>query len=357
MPTAFVNRIATATPPNDVHVKFVEYAAGQLAGDPRSARLFRRMSEMGGIEHRYSYLQAPDVLGDDDGLDVGGFYRRGAFPSTGARMRFFEQAAPPLAKQAVDRLLTPEEQRSITHVIVTSCTGMSAPGIDLQIAKLCNLSKGVERTMIGFMGCYAAMNALKMARHVVRSEPTARVLTINLELCTLHFQESTDLEQILSFYLFADGCAASLVTADEQGVALDRFHSVLAPETEGLITWNVGDSGFDMMLSGRVPNAIRDALCGNSADVLQGVPVDEIDLWAVHPGGKSVLDAVQGALDLPPDALAHSREVLRSYGNMSSPTVMFVLKSVMEAAKPGQKGCAMAFGPGLVAETLAFHTA
>lgn len=356
MTTAYVNRIATAVPPNDVHAGFVEYAAGQLSGDARSARLFRRMSEMGGIEHRHSFLKPPEEE-VDGAIDADGFYVRGRFPSTGVRMRFFERMAPVLAKEAVDRLELGEDLGRITHLIVTCCTGMSAPGVDLQIAALCGLPSTVERTMIGFMGCYAAINGLKMARHVVRSEPQAKVLVLNLELCTLHFKESTDLEEILSFYLFADGCAASLVTAEPVGIGLDRFHAMLAPETEGLITWNVGDKGFDMLLSGKVPGAIRDALCGKADEILEGVPVGEIDLWAVHPGGKSVLDAVQAALDLPEGALWASRETLRLYGNMSSPTVVFVLKRLMEAATPGQSGCAMAFGPGLVAETMRFHAA
>ena len=356
MAHAYVNRVETAVPPHDVHREFVQYAAGQLGGDPRSARLFRRMSEMGGIEHRYSFVR-PTEEAPDGAMDAEGIYHRGAFPTTGARMRLFERWAPELAKAAVDRLLAPEERAGITHFVVTCCTGMSAPGVDLQIAESCGLSPGVERTMVGFMGCYAAVNGLKLARHIVRSEPQARVLTLNLELCTLHLKESTDLEQILSFYLFADGCAASLVTSDPSGARLDRFHAMLAPDTKGLITWNVGDSGFDMLLSGRVPGAIRDALGGRGDEILQGVPVDEIAHWAVHPGGKSVLDAVQAALCLPDDALGASREVLREFGNMSSPTVMFVLKRLLERASPGEKGCAMAFGPGLVAETLTFETA
>lgn len=356
MPVPYINRIATSVPSNDVHRGFVDYAAGQLSGDPRSARLFRRMSEMGGIEHRYSFLEAPEVEGEVE-LDVAGFYRRGAFPSTAARMRYFEKAAPVLAKEAVDKLELGEDRSKITHLIVTCCTGMSAPGIDLQIAEMCGLPSNIERTMIGFMGCYAAINALKMARHVVRSEPEAKVLVLNLELCTLHFKESTNLEEILSFYLFADGCAASLVTAEPHGIGMDRFHAMLAPETESLITWNVGDLGFDMLLSGQVPGAIRTALCGKEEEILQGARVEDIDLWAVHPGGKSVLDAVQAALDLPVNALAASREVLRRYGNMSSPTVVFVMKALMETMKAGQRGCAMAFGPGLVAETMLFHAA
>ena len=210
--------------------------------------------------------------------------------------------------------------------------------------------------MIGFMGCYAAINGLKVARHIVRSEPAARVLVLNLELCTLHLKETEEIEQILSFMLFADGCAASLVTAEPRGVALDRFHAVLAPGTRDLITWTIRESGFDMVLSGRVPGAIEAALDARSADILAGADPAAIDLWAVHPGGRSVLDAVERALRLGPDALHASREVLRRFGNMSSATVMFVLKALMESGARGRSGCGMAFGPGLVAETMLFRT-
>ena len=192
------------------------------------------------------------------------------------------------------------------------------------------------------MGCYAAMNALKLGRHIVRSEPEARVLVVNLELCTLHLKETTDLEQILSFLIFADGCSASLITAEAEGFSLDSFRAVLAPETQSLITWNIGDQGFDMVLSGRVPGAIQETLSSGSAHILDGTNVSDIDLWAVHPGGRTVLDAVERALQLGPDALRASRDVLRRFGNMSSATVMFVLQSMLRDGPKQKAGCAMA---------------
>ena len=203
--------------------------------------------------------------------------------------------------------------------------------------------------------CYAAINALKLARHIVRSEPGARVLAINLELCTLHLHETTDLEEILSFLLFGDGCAAALISADPVGVRMDSFKAALVPGTAELIRWNIREQGFDMVLSGGVPGAIRSGLAHARSTFLS----DEapIDLWAVHPGGRTVLDAVEGALELPPTALAVSRGVLRDFGNMSSSTVMFVLDRLMRDAAPGTSGCAMAFGPGLVAETMRFRMA
>jgi predicted naringenin-chalcone synthase len=251
--------------------------------------------------------------------------------------------------------LAGEDRSRITHIVVTSCTGLSAPGIDLELIERCGLPPTAERTMVGFMGCYAAVNALKLARHIVRSEPKARVLAMNLELCSLHLHETDDLEEILSFLLFADGCAAALVTADPVGVEMKSFRAALVPDTRELIRWNIRQQGFDMVLSGGVPGAIRTALTNSRDDILGGA--NDIDLWAVHPGGRTVLDAVEQAFALPPEALKASRSVLHDYGNMSSGTVMFVLDRIMREASAGQNGCAMSFGPGLVAETMMFRMA
>ena len=352
--TAYLNRVSTAVPPHDVHKAFVAFAGALLAGS-RSQPLFQRLATRSQIEHRWSVLA---IGGEGQGsIDAHDLYRVGNFASTAARMGIFEQFAPDLAERAVAGLQLGARAAEITHVIITSCTGLSAPGLDLELVARCGLNPSVERTVIGFMGCYAAINALKMARHVVRSEPEARVLIVSLELCTLHLQETTDLEQVLSFLVFGDGCAAALVSAERHGFALDRFRSILAPEAADQITWTIGDQGFNMVLSGQVPASVGAALRGNAAEILDGAAVGEIDLWAVHPGGRSVLDAVQSALSLSDDAMAVSRDVLRAYGNMSSATILFVLDGLMRQARPGQRGCAMAFGPGLTAETLLFTAA
>jgi predicted naringenin-chalcone synthase len=356
MTVAYLNRVATAVPPHDVHAAFLGFAESQLGEDRRGRLLFKRMASKGGIDHRHSWLSPAPADGGNHAVDAEGFYPRGRFPCTADRMRFFERHAPALAMQAIDKLRLGADAATVTHVVVTSCTGFSAPGLDLEIVERCGLPGSVERTMIGFMGCYAAINALKTARHIVRSEPWARVLLLNLELCTLHLQESQDIEQILSFMVFADGCAASIVSAEPHGLALDRFHAVLAPETSALITWTIREQGFDMVLSGRVPGAIQHALGTRAAEILDGADPAAIDLWAVHPGGRSVLDAVAQALGLPAHALAASRDVLRRFGNMSSATVMFVLETMLREPA-GKRGCAMAFGPGLVAETLLFTSA
>jgi predicted naringenin-chalcone synthase len=311
------------------------------------------MAERSGISARYSPLSVADTqqAGDVDAYEL---YRAGSFPQTAKRMQLYRQFAPVLMRRTLDRLsLTEEERQRIRHVIVTSCTGFYAPGLDFDAVDYLGLDPSVERTMIGFMGCYAAINALKQARHIVRSQPDETVLVINLEICTLHMQESQDLGEVLSFLVFGDGCAASLVSARPSGLEIESFRAIRLENTADLITWNIGDQGFDMVLSGQVPGAVGQALEAHRDDFLRG---GSVTLWAVHPGGRSVLDAVEEALALPAQALKLSRDVLHQYGNMSSATVMFVLESMLRNAGASEHGCAMAFGPGLTAETMNFRT-
>jgi predicted naringenin-chalcone synthase len=354
---AYLNRIATAVPKYDVHDPFVKFAE-TLLPDPRVQRMFRKMAERSQIEHRYSTF-GPAWPQSNAAIDIDGFYCRGAFPGTAERMRRFEADAPDLALRAAEGLALDEDEKAgITHLIVTSCTGFSAPGLDHQIARGLGLNPSVERTLVGFMGCYAAISALKLARHILRSEPAAKVLVVSLEICTLHLKESSNLEQVLTFLVFGDGCAAALVTGAPQGLALESFHAEVMADAADQITWHIRDLGFDMHLSGQVPGSIGKALTAGRGRILAGARPDDFDLWAIHPGGRTVLDAVEAAFALPPRALAASREVLRSFGNMSSATVLFVLKRLMEDPAPrGARGCAMAFGPGLTAETMLFSQA
>jgi alpha-pyrone synthase len=354
MTTAYLNRIATAAPPYDMHRPFAAFAE-TLLPEGTQRNLFRRMSRMAAIEHRYSFVHP---VATEDGLwkDADGFYVPGNFPPTARRMQAFEQFAPRLARCALEKLaLSEEEHRGITHVIVTSCTGLYAPGLDYEVVEHLKLNPSVERTMIGFMGCYAAINALKTARHIVRSEPEAKILLLSLELCSLHMQELHSLEQLLAFLVFADGCAAYLVTAQPAGFALDSFLAVNLADTSALITWRIGEQGFDMQLSGQVPGELRSGLHAAGTQITQGREPAQVDLWAVHPGGRTILDAAEQGLALPLEALVESRTILREFGNMSSASVMFVLERLMRHACSGQRGCAMSFGPGVTAETMLFH--
>ncbi len=349
--TAHINRIGTANPPHDVHAAFLAFASGQLP-EGKSRAVFDRMAERSGIAHRFSHMRPGDLAAGE--VDADGFFQRGAFPGTAARMEAYGEQAIDLALQAVAEL-RPE---GITHLIVASCTGFTAPGLDLHLAARLGLRADVARTMIGFMGCSAAVPALRAADHTVRAEPTARVLVVNIELCSLHLQETDDVETALSLMLFGDGCSAALVTADPVGIALGDFRSVILPDSQDMITWKIGDQGFLMHLSGQVPGRIaqalrRDVAEGDPTGLLRGASAESYLHWAVHGGGRTVLDAVEIGLALPPEALCRSRLVLHDFGNMSSCTIMFVLDRMLANGVAGP-GMAMAFGPGMVAETFRF---
>ncbi|MFT8246818.1 type III polyketide synthase [Roseomonas sp. BN140053] len=349
MNQVFLNRVGTATPAHEVHGTFRAFAEHMIP-EGRERRVFARMADRAGIAQRWSVLR-PD--GRPGRVDAEGFYEPGRFPSTRARMRRWEAEAPALAFRALAAL---GQLEGITHLFVTSCTGLVAPGLDHAICAHLGLPETVARTNIGFMGCQAAIVALRAARDAVRADPEARALVVNLELCTLHLQERPEVEQLLCFLLFGDGCAAALVSAEPSGMRLDAFRCALLPEAQEQIAWRVGDDGFDMVLSGEVPKSLTRALPPRLNDILGGEAPEDFALWAVHPGGRSVLDAVEEACRPPQGALAHSRAVLQAHGNMSSPTVMFVLRDMLAERIAGRQGVALAFGPGLSAETMRFAT-
>lgn len=347
---AYLNAVGTAVPGHDIHSAFVGWARSRVGAD--KVKLFDRMAARAGIEHRWSVL--PGAAGSP--VDPGGFYADEPHPGTGERMALYAQAAPDLAIRAIEALGRPID--GVTHLVVASCTGFVAPGIDQIIAERVGLSTSVERTLIGFMGCYAAVAALRTARHIVRSEPAARVLVVTVELSTLHLQATSEIEGLLAMLQFGDGAAAALVTAEPHGFALGQPFATTLPDSNHLIRWDVTDNGFAMHLSGEVPARIAGAL--TDADfrraVTGGHDPQVIDGWAVHAGGRSILDAVEHGLHLQPHALSESRAVLRQDGNMSSATLMFVLARLLDGPRIEQ-GVALAFGPGLAAEGFAFASA
>ncbi|MES3099938.1 type III polyketide synthase [Sphingomonas faeni] len=352
--SAYLNAVGSAAPGHDIHDAFIAWA--RLRIEPRSQRVFDRMASRSGIAHRWSVL--PPTADGGSPVDDAGFYAAEPHPGTAARMTLYAQHAPVLAIQAIEALRAKVAIEGITHLVVASCTGFVAPGIDQIIARKLGLSSSVERLLIGFMGCYAAIVALRSARHIVRSEPRARVLVVTVELSTLHLQPANDIEALLAMLQFGDGAAAALVTADATGYALEAPFAASLPDSEQLIRWDVTDAGFAMHLSGEVPGRIAAALTDEEfrAIVSAGLPPESIDGWAVHAGGRSILDAVEHAMHLNPEALAASRQVLAENGNMSSATLMFVLERLL-AGPPIAHGVALAFGPGLAAEGFGFRSA
>lgn len=340
-----ITAIATAVPDLDFESDYRRWALGRL-GEGREAKLYERMAARSGIEHRWSVLAEEDAR-----LDEGvGFYG-GDAPSTAARMAIYAREAPELALKAVAGL---PHLGDPTHIVVASCTGFVAPGIDQIIARRLGLGDDVERVLVGFMGCYAAVTALRTARHIVRSEPGARVLVVTVELSSLHHQDEVAIEPLLMGAQFGDGAAAAIVTDCEAGLELGEGISAALEDSEELITWRIGDTGFHMRLSGEVPGRIAAALAEPAvqARITGGRAPEEIAAWAVHAGGRSILDAVEKGLHLAPTALDDSREVLRMCGNMSSSTLMFALKRIMRG-RP-ESGVALAFGPGLAMEGFRF---
>lgn len=340
-----INAIATAVPSCDVQPTYREWANRQLT-DPRKAKLFARMCERSAIEHRWSVLPEADAQ-----LEPGSFYAGETPPGTADRMRIYAQEAPELALEAIGAL---PDLGHITHLVVASCTGFIAPGIDQIIARRLGLSDHVERVLIGFMGCYAGAVALRTAGHLARSVPSARVLVVTVELSSLHLQPADEIEPLLAMLQFGDGAAAAIVSNDGPGLKIGEGLSVALEESDELITWTIGDTGFAMHLSGAVPGRLAEALA--NPELVRRIAgtgeISDLDAWAVHAGGRSILDAVERALALPGNSLDASRDVLRAFGNMSSATLLFALATIMKDQP--EKGVALAFGPGLALEGFRF---
>lgn len=328
----------------------------------RNRRLIHGIYDHSGIETRYSVL--PDFgVGAEPVLFREGEEGRIIEPSTLERNRYYAECSRKLVVEAGRRTLENADgfrAPDITHVITVSCTGFYNPGPDLDLIQGLGLPAGTERYNLGFMGCYAAFPALRMADQFCQARPDAVVLVVCLELCSLHLQFREEADSLLANSLFADGAAAVLVSArppsgSRPALALESFASALAPEGASDMAWEIGNHGFDIRLSTYVPKIIE----ANIGRILDGIlstapwSLDEIATWAIHPGGRSILDRVEGALELAPEQIDDSREVLRQYGNMSSVTVLFVLHRILNRREWDESlpVCAMAFGPGLTIET------
>ncbi len=280
------------------------------------------------------------------------------FPSLEMRMTWFNKYAPPLSVDAIRDCIDGHiHARDITHLITVSCTGMSAPGLDLQVMALMDLPKNIYRSSVNFMGCYAAIHALKMADAICKNEVSARVVIVCTELCTLHFQKEPTADNIASSLLFADGSAAVLVTHDSfagRGYRIHDFYAEVVPKGKKDMAWELSGTGFLMTLSGYVPELIEEDfedLVGRAL-AHAGKTKADIDNWCIHPGGKRILDVIGKTLQFPDHTLDSSYGVMNDYGNMSSPTILFVLKRIMQQVKKGDEEIfGAAFGPGLTMET------
>ena len=295
-------------------------------------------------------------------------------PSTAERMQRFARAAGPLALAAVRRALAdagvPAER--VTHLVTVCCTGFQAPGFDLELITQLPLHPDVERTQVGFMGCHGALNGLRVARAFVEADPQACVLLCSLELCSLHLHYGWDPEKVVANALFADGAAALVVTSatatttagagagepgQPAGLRALASGSTVIPDTAELMSWTIGDHGFAMGLSPQVPAAVAAHLRPWLEGWLgrQGLTIEAIGAWALHPGGPRILQASATALGLAPEQIAVSEAVLRQHGNMSSATILFILERLRRARTSGP-WLALAFGPGLTVEAALLDT-
>jgi predicted naringenin-chalcone synthase len=281
-------------------------------------------------------------------------------PTTGQRIEHYARYAGPLALRAAGEALERSgmRPRDVTHLITVSCTGFCAPGVDVELIKGLKLPATTQRTHVGFMGCHGALNALRVARAVTDSDANARVLVCAAELCSLHYQYGWEAEQIVVNALFSDGAAAVAGARDGPDGAwrLVASGSCILPDSADDMTWKIGDRGFRMTLSKRVPDLIAAHLRGWLLEWLgqQGLGLEQIRSWAIHPGGPKILSAVQEALALEAGSIEPALEVLSRYGNMSSATIVFLLRFLQErqAARP----CvALGFGPGVTAEAALFQ--
>lgn len=287
-------------------------------------------------------------------------------PSTRERNAWYRRSVIPIAVDAAEKALGAAgvAREEITHVVAVSCTGFFAPGIDIELVKRLRLPPSTRRTMIGFMGCYAAFNAMRVADSFCRADPSSRVLVVCAELCTLHFQVEDSLESAVVNALFSDGAAAAVFASRTPEEATGRLAytgnlSLLDDDSMDHMTWDIGDAGFMMGLSSRVPDVIASHLPAYVDDLAGPIGGrDRIDFWAIHPGGRAIVEKAQEVLNLADQDVEDSLEVLRLHGNMSSPTILFVLKRILDRLHAGEDpkgGIAMAFGPGLTLEGASFR--
>jgi 3-oxoacyl-[acyl-carrier-protein] synthase III len=357
----YLHKIATRAPQWAYEQAFIRDRMKGWTNDPKSKRLIHAIYNRSGIETRHS------VLGDFSSEAEAHLYRTDAegriiSPGTAQRNAVYAHASRELAVKVARQALDGEAgflPQDVTHVVFASCTGFANPGPDYHIIRELGLRGDVQRYTLGFMGCYAAFPALRMAAQFCEANAEAVVLVVCLELCTLHMQIDEKPDNILANSLFADGAAAAIVSAREPmknrpAYALRGFTSALLPAGEAEMAWDIGNEGFNIVLSSYVPEIIGANVRHLANDLLQkhDLKLEDIQEWAVHPGGRSILDKVEQSLQLPPAALASSRSVLADYGNMSSATVLFVLKDLLEEAETDHAlTMAMAFGPGLTVET------
>ncbi|MEZ0539229.1 type III polyketide synthase [Fibrella arboris] len=371
VPASFITSLGTAVPGNAIpQNQIARFMAEALEMDERDQRRLSALYRQTRIDQRHSVL--PDYsrsrgeytfYPNTEGLEP--------FPTVGQRMKMYQQEAVPLALQAIDDCLANYpgfDKQGITHIVTVSCTGLYAPGPDIELIEAMGLPGTTQRMAINFMGCYGAFNGIKAADAIVRSTPDAVVLVVCVELCTLHFQKKNDLDNLLSNALFSDGAAAVLVEGKarvDRSLRLRSFYCDLLPAGKEAMAWHVTDYGFEMTLTSEVPSFIQQGIGQMLSRLLErsGLTIGDIGTYALHPGGRRILEVIEGQLGLDQTDNRYAYQVLKEFGNMSSATVLFVLKAIWNdldnAANDPDKNSdgsfnilSCAFGPGLTLESM-----
>ncbi|MHC2183898.1 putative naringenin-chalcone synthase [Paenibacillus sp. PvR052] len=326
-----------------------------LREHPHSARWAKRIFKQCGVDTRYTC--EPDLLEPAAGCRYLPGTSAEGVPTTADRMKAYKRESVPLGIEAARKALMDSEvdASDITHLVTVSCTGQFLPGMDAALIQPLGLAATVNRIPLNFLGCAAGLKAINLSRQLVSGTPSAKVLIVCVELCTLHFQPSSEKEALYAASFFGDGASACVVGSagpNHSGVyQLENDHTVLMPDSAEEMVWEVGNTGFDLYLSPHIPKLIGQ---GVPAEVERFLGQTKPELWAIHPGGRGIVDTLQDIFGLTDDQVRPSRNVLRQYGNLSSATILFVLnemKQELQSRRSGPtSGIALAFGPGLTAE-------
>ena len=359
---SYICAIGTANPPHKIpQMQVADFMAEALQFDEQETRKLKALYRLSGIGQRYSVLE--DYTRQNGDFT---FYPNTPtlepFPTVQQRMEQYRKHAVNLSEDAVRQCLAKSavSLKELTHLITVSCTGMYAPGLDIELVERLALSPCVQRTAVNFMGCYAAFNAIKLADSICRANPEAKVMLVCTEICTIHFQKHAEQDHLVSNALFGDGAAAVLMQGlpcQEVCLELQSFHCDLAPAGKRDMAWHIGDTGFEMTLSSYVPDLIKKGIKELTERLLNGLKttIEEIKLFAIHPGGRRILEVIEQELGMTRDDNRFAYQVLRDFGNMSSATVLFVLKALMDSLTPKDQNepiLSFAFGPGLTLESM-----
>ncbi|MFC5271240.1 type III polyketide synthase [Adhaeribacter terreus] len=361
---SYICAIGTANPAHKIpQMQIAGFMANALQFDAADTRKLNALYRISGIENRYTVLEDYSrangefqFFPNSAGLEP--------FPVISKRMQAYREHALPLSLEAVrncfEQIQETDPRSKITHLITVSCTGMYAPGLDIELVEALELPSHTERTSVNFMGCYAAFNALKLADNICKANAKANVLVVCTELCTLHFQKSTEHDHLVSNALFGDGAAAVWLSNQAQpgfNLELEAFHCELVPSGKKDMAWHIGDFGFEMTLSAYIPELIKKGIKQFAERILEKMALqpEAINWFAIHPGGRKILEAIENELGISKEDNRFAYQVLREFGNMSSVTVLFVLQKLIAELKPenhGEHVLSFAFGPGLTMEAM-----